>query len=58
MNELKDNKHQINFGKYIHTPLKVEKIEDTKYGSTPQKYKNKRNLKVMIYSIHLIQCIR
>ncbi len=31
MNELKDNKHQINFGKYIHTPLKVEKIEDTKF---------------------------
>jgi hypothetical protein len=31
MNELKDNKQQINFGKYIHTPLKVEKIEDTKF---------------------------
>lgn len=31
MNELKENKPQINFGKYIHTPIKVEKIEDTKF---------------------------
>jgi hypothetical protein len=31
MNGPKDNKHQINFGKYTNIPLKVEKIEDTKF---------------------------
>jgi hypothetical protein len=31
MNGPKDNKHQINFGKYTYLPIKVEKIEDTKF---------------------------
>jgi hypothetical protein len=31
MNGPRDNKNQINFGKYTNIPLKVEKVEDIKF---------------------------
>ena len=89
------NKNNINFDKYQHLSIKVEKVEDTKfdgehpngynpgfkidgcavnlylsnqhcclfvdYGDRwfiPQKYKNKKNIKVMTYFIHSIQYIK